>query len=307
MHKIHLAHEMQGHSDFVTAVAMTPRGSRAISASSDTTLKIWDLEKHTELCTLRGHTGSVRGAALTRRGHYAVSVSSDKTLRGWDLGDSGNDGVEVHTLRGHTDAVSGVAIFEPEDFYSGPPRQAVSASFDGTIRLWDLKEGAEPCVIGKHNGGIYRVVITEDRQYLLSAPSDKELKVWGLRSLFMGPLNLTGHKHTDDITAIAVDRVKPSKTVVTGSIDGTVSVWNLPNTLRYTFEGVGRVLGVATGYGKSVVVASGDEISVWDLESHSKEASFKNGDRFYDCAVTQDERTIIAGGEDGIVYVLHYE
>ena len=38
---------------------MTPDGQRAVSASEDQTLKVWDLESGRELRTLAGHSDSV--------------------------------------------------------------------------------------------------------------------------------------------------------------------------------------------------------------------------------------------------------
>ena len=38
------------------AVAVTPDGQRAVSASKDKTLKVWDLESGRELRTLEGHS-----------------------------------------------------------------------------------------------------------------------------------------------------------------------------------------------------------------------------------------------------------
>jgi len=56
-----------------------------VSASSDKTLKVWDLETGSALCTLAGHTRGVNGVAVTADGRRAVSASSDKTLKVWDL------------------------------------------------------------------------------------------------------------------------------------------------------------------------------------------------------------------------------
>ena len=41
------------------AVAVTPDGQRAVSASDDKTLKVWDLESGRELRTLEGHATCV--------------------------------------------------------------------------------------------------------------------------------------------------------------------------------------------------------------------------------------------------------
>jgi WD40 repeat protein len=66
-------------------VAITPDGKRAVSASSDQTLRLWDLESGQSLHTFEGHTDSVNGVAITPDGKRAVSASSDQTLRLWDL------------------------------------------------------------------------------------------------------------------------------------------------------------------------------------------------------------------------------
>ena len=46
-----------GHSNTVTAVAMTADGRRAVSASRDQTLKVWEVDSGRELRTLIGHSG----------------------------------------------------------------------------------------------------------------------------------------------------------------------------------------------------------------------------------------------------------
>ncbi|MDT9205827.1 MAG: WD40 repeat domain-containing protein, partial [Limnospira sp. PMC 1236.20] len=76
---------MGGHSNRVEAVAIAPDGKRAVSASSDKTLKLWDLETGTELATLTGHSWSVNAVAIAPDGFRAVSASMDKTLKLWDL------------------------------------------------------------------------------------------------------------------------------------------------------------------------------------------------------------------------------
>jgi WD40 repeat protein len=59
---------------------------RAVSGSSDETLRVWDLASGQCTRTLKGHTGWVWAVAVavTADGR-AVSGSSDETLRVWDL------------------------------------------------------------------------------------------------------------------------------------------------------------------------------------------------------------------------------
>ena len=69
----------------MSGVAITPDGRRAVSASEDNTLRVWDLESGQSLRTLEGHSIRVTRVAITPDGRRAVSASWDKTLRVWDL------------------------------------------------------------------------------------------------------------------------------------------------------------------------------------------------------------------------------
>ncbi|MSV29537.1 MAG: TIR domain-containing protein, partial [Bryobacterales bacterium] len=89
-----LLRTLEGHSDSVSCVAVTPDGRRAVSASEDTTLKVWDLESGRALRTLEGHSDWVYGVAVTPDGKRAVSASEDTTLKVWDL----ESGREIQTL-----------------------------------------------------------------------------------------------------------------------------------------------------------------------------------------------------------------
>src|SRR5262249_20919423 len=76
---------LRGHADGVNAVALTADGKRAVSASRDRTLKVWDLESGRELRTLQGHADGVNAVALTPDGKRAVSASADRTAAVWDI------------------------------------------------------------------------------------------------------------------------------------------------------------------------------------------------------------------------------
>jgi WD40 repeat protein len=83
----------------VSAVAVTADGSRAVMASSDRTLRLWDLESGQSLHALQGHTHWVGAVAVTADGRRAVSGSGDRTLRLWDL----QSGAEIAAFTGEAD------------------------------------------------------------------------------------------------------------------------------------------------------------------------------------------------------------
>jgi len=136
-----LERTLTGHSDRVLAVAVTPDGRRAISASADRTLKVWDLATGAEQRTLTGHGSVVLAVAVTPDGRRAISASADRTLKVWDVA----TGAEQRTLTGHDASVLAVAV-TPDG------QRAISASDDGTLKMWDLATGQQPASIALEAG-----------------------------------------------------------------------------------------------------------------------------------------------------------
>ncbi len=56
---------------------------RALSASEDHTLKLWDLASGQELATLSGHSDYVTAVVDLPDGERALSASEDHTLKLW--------------------------------------------------------------------------------------------------------------------------------------------------------------------------------------------------------------------------------
>lgn len=58
-------------------------------------------------------------------------------------------------------------------------KQAVSASDDKTLKLWDLATGSEVATLTGHSGWVNAVAIADGR-FAVSGSEDKTLKVWDL-------------------------------------------------------------------------------------------------------------------------------
>ena len=76
---------LEGHHSTVTGVVVLPDGQRALSGSTDWTLKLWDLTTGAVLQTLERHRDRVTAVAVLPDGQRALSASRDRTLRLWDL------------------------------------------------------------------------------------------------------------------------------------------------------------------------------------------------------------------------------
>jgi len=75
---------LEGHTNFVNALAFSRDGRLLASGSYDSTIKIWDLPSGRELRTIRGHSGPVTSIDFTPNGRFVVSGSEDGSARLWN-------------------------------------------------------------------------------------------------------------------------------------------------------------------------------------------------------------------------------
>ncbi|MEX2213222.1 MAG: TIR domain-containing protein [Phycisphaeraceae bacterium] len=250
-----LLRTLEGHTDDVNSVSLTPDGRRAVSASDDRTLRVWDVETGACLRTLEGHTDDVNSVSVTPDGRRAVSASKDKTLRVWDV----ETGACLRTLKGHTRCVDSVSL-TPDG------RRAVSASKDKTLRVWDVETGACLRTLEGHTGHVLSVSLTPDDHRAVSGSEDKTLRVWDVET---GQCLRTLEGHTSADTSVAL--TPDGRRAVSASSDNTLRVWDVETgaCLR-TLEGHTRtVTSVSlTPDGRRAVSASWDKtLRVWDVET----------------------------------------
>jgi WD40 repeat protein len=84
--KLSLKKEFIEHTNFVMMVKFNPKEPVYFaSASTDTTVKIWSLNKTNSNITLKGHVSGVNGISFsTGEESYLASASDDKTVKIWD-------------------------------------------------------------------------------------------------------------------------------------------------------------------------------------------------------------------------------
>ena len=101
-----------------------------------------------------------------------LSSSRDKTVILWTLTrEEGAYGYPKRSLRGHSHFVQDVVI-------SGDGAFALSGSWDGTLRLWDLASGNTTRRFVGHAKDVLSVAFSVDNRQIVSGSRDKTIKLW---------------------------------------------------------------------------------------------------------------------------------
>ena len=245
-----------GHRDPITSAAFFDEGRRAITASWDPSLKVWDLENGRLLKTLVGHASRINAVAAFPDGDRAVSGGSDKLVWIWDL----ETGRDIHVLRGHGKAVSAVAV-------CGGGNRVISGSDDGTLKLWNADSGRELLTLTGHTGEIHAVAVSPDGQRALSGSGDNTLRLWDL-STGRGLRTLSGHEGGG---VMAVEMFAGGRLAISAGADSNLKIWDLEQgvELRTLTAHADIVLGVTVlGDERRAVSSSTDgTIHVWGLDT----------------------------------------
>jgi hypothetical protein len=206
----------------------------------------------------------------------------------------------IRTLQGHTNAVTAVAL-APNGC------RVVSASYDKTLRVWDLEKGGTILTLQGHTNAVTAVALSPDSCRVISGCEDKTLRVWDLEK---GETIRTLQGHTSAVAALA--STPDGRRVVSGSWDKTLRVWDLETgeTIRTLQGHIDAVTAVAlTPDGCRVVSGSWDKtLRVWDLETGETIRTLQGHTNAVTAvALSRDGRRIVSCSEDNTLRVWDLE
>jgi guanine nucleotide-binding protein subunit beta-2-like 1 protein len=219
---------------------------------------------------LEGHSGWVTSISTSAENpNVIISGSRDKTVIVWSInGPQGNYGYAKRALRGHNHFVSDVV-------FSSDAQCAISSSWDGTLRLWDVTDGH--CIrrfVG-HTKDVLSVALSADNRQIVSGGRDRVIKLWNTVGECKYDLNDRLNGHTEWVSCV---RFSPSNPLlVSCGWDKKVKVWNLvvdtdknklEINLKQTFAKHNGYLNTVTVSPDGSLCASGGKdgiANLWDL------------------------------------------
>ncbi|KAH7323323.1 quinon protein alcohol dehydrogenase-like superfamily [Rhizoctonia solani] len=236
-------HSLEGHTDAVVSVAISPDNKYIVSGSWDCTVRVWDKQTSQMLFgPFQNKTTEARSVAISPDSSYISAGFGDGTIQVWDA----NTGLAVSKpFKEHLGAIKMLA-------YSSDGTRMVSFSiFDGSLCLFDAQRTTIALNnLPGHTKPIITLSISPNGKCIVSGSQDTTLYVWSLITgqPLLGPL--TEHTETvryvrfsadgNRILSCASDRSLRQWDVETGSplkVDSPIVDTSVPVMPFYRLEG----------------------------------------------------------------------
>jgi len=255
---------------------------------------------------LRGHRGWVTSIATTdESSNMILSGSRDKTVIQWKItrgdgeGATSDFGYAHRALRGHSHFIDDVVISKDGQF-------ALSASWDGTLRLWDLHEGKTTRIFVSHSNNISSVAFSADNRQIVTGSKDKTIRLWNTLGECKVTVDDSQQCHTDWVSSVQFSPNAANPMIVSAGWDKLVKVWTLTDEFKLKQNLVGH-----TGYINTVTIspdgslcASGGKdgtAMLWDLNEGKHLYSLDASDIINTLVFSPNHFWLCAGTDSGII------
>lgn len=329
---------IEGHTNNVTALAVTRDGKFLATGSTDKTIRLWDMSSGTARLArvFQGHSEEVASLAFSPDGKTLASGSNDQSVRLWKVSladdhqnfdehknyvwtaafspdgklfaDAGADkivyirdanGKILHKLEGHTAPVTALA-------FNADSSKLASVGGDQIVRIWDTKAGTKLKELKGHTAPIMAVAFGGNN-LLITGGIDKTARLWDVTK--DAPIQtLPANKSMISAVALRTD----GKQALVGSADGMLRVFDVSGAPKETAAVSAHLSGIgALAYGPDgtkIATCGGDTlVRHWNLPQTGAPtmlAEFKGHTKpVSSVAFNADGRFIVSGGGDLVVRV----
>eukprot|EP00928_Gymnodinium_smaydae_P008309 TRINITY_DN1302_c0_g1_i1.p1 TRINITY_DN1302_c0_g1~~TRINITY_DN1302_c0_g1_i1.p1 ORF type:complete len:499 (+),score=117.60 TRINITY_DN1302_c0_g1_i1:103-1599(+) len=215
--------KLTGHSKKVVSVSFHPSKDVVLSASQDSTVRVWanSEQKGGYACAhvIKRHRAEVTGLSVHPLGDYILTSSVDKS---WAVHELASGGCVRHFQ--DVSAPLGCMKFHPDGLL-------MAGGTDKSVTMWDIKEQNVVATLAGHEGKIQDLSFSENGYYLASASEDGTVKLWDLRkplniqTLQMdSPVNSVRFDSTGQYLVVGADRVQVFNFVTKSQLGSTVEL-----------------------------------------------------------------------------------
>jgi WD40 repeat protein len=296
---------LQGHQDEVIKVAFSPDARRALSASRNGDIYVFDLESGRSVQRVLG-SGSISAIDFSSDGRHALCCNGE--LRLIDI-----DSAKTIARYSGLGSIETVALLP--DGHS-----AVYGHMDDSVRLIELAQGRELKRFAGQQRQAECLACSGDGRFLVAGRIDAYeaedvVLVWNMQA---GGSPRRPERLMTLVSSLAIS--PDNQRVLTGTMDSCVYLWDLATgreVRRYDGH-AGNVLGVAfSPAGDFIVSGSGTDaydkqlleelgvdntVRIWDLKSGREIARGTGHERnVLSVAVSPERRNVLSGSADNTV------
>lgn len=278
----------------VTAVCFGPEGKRLFVGSYGR-VAVWDLEQGRVSGYLEGVAGAVHDLELSPDGKQLAVGGGEPSQTGtvvlYDATTPARPGLK---LAGHSDVVYALA-------WSADGKRVATASFDKTVKVWDLPATTPTFTVKDHTDAVLAVAFSPDGKTLVSGGRDHSVKLFDA-STGKSLRTLTGHDQ--DVQALAVSA--DGKSIISSGREPGLRWWDLA-TGKLTRNQGGHGSSVfevrRSVDGKQLLSVSQDQTArLWDGASGGQQKAYSSGGEPLFCAaLSPDGKRVAAGSWNGLL------
>ena len=202
----------------------------------------------------------------------------------------------VRTFAGHADRVTAVA-FAPDQTW------IATASWDHTVRVFDVATGTNIFVLHGHTGHVNSVAISPDGLNVASASADGTIRTWSRQGV-QSALTIQAHREGVDCVAYSPD----GRWLASSGGDEHVCLWNADTGRNaLTLSGhLGAVFAVAFSPDSRRVLSAGEDgtIRLWEIETgEAQHVLVGHLGAVHAVSFSPDGAWIISGGRDNTLRI----
>jgi platelet-activating factor acetylhydrolase IB subunit alpha len=168
--------KLKGHQKAINRVLFHPNYTWLVSCGDDAKIGVWDYETGKLEKWLRGHTRAIFDLAFNMNGTLLASCGADTSVKVWNFDDEFRC---LKTLNGHDHSVTGVCFLTLNE-----TDVVVSASRDGTVKIWDIQSGyCTKTITDAHDGEwVKKVVVSYEGSLFATCSVDQTVRVFSSSS-----------------------------------------------------------------------------------------------------------------------------
>ena len=249
----------------VKGIVLLPDGKRFLSYSSDSSIKLWNINKNKAIRTFNEHTEWVLGIILLPGTKQFLSYSGDGTIKLWNI----NKNKSIRTFQDQNEMVLGIVLLPGT-------QQFLSYSYNGIIKLWNINKNKSILTFQEHKKTIHTIVPLPDAKRFLADAHNDTIKLWNIND--PNKSIRTFAKPNKKVRGIVL--LPDAQQFLSYAYNGIIKLWNLnKNESIHTFkEHVQSVDGIVLlpGAQQFLSYAYGDTIKLWNINQNKSVNTFNN-------------------------------